>query len=251
MNEDKYAEFTRGQEEDLLNKMGGLERVKRFQSGELVLVERNTNVNPDSSFPSFNKFDLEAFLGSWAKFYRDVYGFDLNGGGITLPPVEQALCSGVVMARGITIERDLAEIKKRTKKNLLYRYTDSDIDKLIQKDKEADRPRGPYAFWTAPAVEATQQAPHLDKKSYNQIVEMNLLSQVMIFAEYVRFFLWFLWATGEALDRQSVTLSGSLGADGCALYGCWYGGRFYVSWSSRGNAVPSLRARQIVLPPLC
>ena len=158
MNEDKYAEVTRAQTEDLLNKMGGLDGVKRFQSGELMLVERK-QISPASNFPSFTKFDLGAFLGSWTKFYRDVYGFDLNGDKLVLPPVEQAMGAGVVIARSITIEQDLAVIKKMTKSGQLYRYTYSNIDELIQKDKEARRPAGPYAIWTAPAVESTDQAP--------------------------------------------------------------------------------------------
>ncbi len=248
MNENKYAEFTRGQEEDLLNKMGGLEGAKRFQSGELVLVERNTNVLPSAGFPSFNKFDLEAFLASWDKFYRDVYKLDFNAGGFALPSEERAMGSGGVMARSITIEQDLAEIKKRTKQNLFYRYTNSDIDQLIQKDKEAPRPTGSYAIWTAPAIEATEQAPHLAKKSYDDIQVMNV--PVMNFAEYARFFLWHLWATGQPLDRESCTLTGSLDADGDVLGGCWLAVRFHAGWFGRGSSSGSIRFRQVVLPPL-
>jgi len=116
-------------------------------------------VKKKMGFALFNKFDVEAFFASWAKFYRDVYGFDLNGDKLVLPPVEQAMGAGVVIARSITIEQDLAVIKKMTKSGQLYRYTNSNIDELIQKDKEARRPAGPYAIWTAPAVESTDQAP--------------------------------------------------------------------------------------------
>ena len=250
MNKDKYAEVTRVQTEDLLNKMGGLEGAKRFQSGELMLVERNTNGLSSAGFPSFSRFDVGEFLGSWAKFYCDVYKLDLNGEGMAMPPLEQAMGAGVVMARSITIEQDLAEIKKRTKNNVLYRYTNSDIDQLIQKDKEAARPTGPYAIWTSPTVESTDQAPHLAKKSYNDVVAMNLLPQVMTFAEYTRFFCWFLWVTGQPLNRKSWTLTGSLVADGRVLSGDWYGGRFSMIWSHRDDASDGIRFRQVVLPPL-
>lgn len=200
-------------------------------------------------FPLFNRFDLEAFLGSWAKFYRDVYGFDLNGRGIALPPIEKAMGAGVVMARSITIEQDLVEIKKRTKKNLLYRYTDSKIDELIQKDKEAARPTGPYVVWTTPAIEAINQGPHLAGKSYNDIQKMNV--SVMNFAEYTRLFLWHLVATGEPLDRESWTLTGSLVAGDGVLGGGWFGGGFGAVWCGRGGARVYVRFRQVVpSPPL-
>ena len=196
-------------------------------------------------FPSSLKFDTIAFLAHWQQFYLKVYGFNLNGGGIALPPIDQALGSGVVMDRSITIEQDLAEIKKWTKKNLLYRYTNDSIDNLIQKDKEAPRPAGPYAIWAAPAVEAIQQAPHLMKKSYDDIQE-----SIMNFGEYTRFFLWHLWATNEPLDRQSWTLSGSFDADGSVLDGSWVDDRFHVCWYNRDHSHDYVRARQIVLPPL-
>lgn len=249
MNQDKYADVTRAQTEDLLNKMGGLEGAKRFQSGELILVER-TQIVPVSKFPSFTQFNLDEFLGSWAKFYRDVHGFDLNGDGLALPPIDQAVSVGGVMAHSVTIERDLTAIKKMTKSGQFYRYTSSNIDELIQKDKEARRPTSPYAFWTAPAMEATDQAPHLAKKSYKDVVEMNILPQVMTFAEYARFFCWFFWATGQPLDRESWTLTDSLDTDGRVLVGDWNDGRFYVSWSFRGSSHGNLRFRQVVLPPL-
>lgn len=248
MNQDKYAEFTRGQQEDLLNKMGGLDGVKRFQSGELMLVERSSKVGPD--FPSFTKFDLGAFLGSWAKFYRDIHGFDLNGEDLVLPPIEQAMGAGVVMAQSVTIERDLAAIKKITKSDQLYRYTSNNIDETVQRDKEARRPAGPYVLWTAPAIEATDQTVHLAKKSYNDITEMGILPQVMTFAEYTRFFCWFLWTTGRPLDLKTITLTGSLEADGGVLDGGWCGDGFGVGWDGRGNASGSFRFRQVVLPPL-
>lgn len=249
MNQDKYAEFTRGQQEDLLNKMGGLDGVKRFQSGELMLVERK-QINSTPSFPSFTKFDLSAFLGSWAKFYRDIHGFDLNGEDLVLPPIEQAMGAGVVMAQSVTIERDLAAIKKITKSDQLYRYTSNNIDETVQRDKEARRPAGFYVFWTSPAVESTDQAPQLAKKSYSDIVEMDILPQVMTFAEYARFFCWFLWTTGEPLDRKSWTLTGSLVAGGFVLGGGWDGGGFDVCWCSRDDASAYVRFRQVVLPPL-
>ncbi|TSC74163.1 MAG: hypothetical protein G01um101444_377, partial [Parcubacteria group bacterium Gr01-1014_44] len=99
-----------------------------------------------------------------------------------------------------------------------------------------------------PAIEATEQAPHLAKKSYDDIQVMNV--PVMNFAEYARFFLWHLWATGQPLDRESCTLTGSLDADGDVLGGCWLAVRFHAGWFGRGSSSGSIRFRQVVLPPL-
>lgn len=206
----------------------------------------NTQVSPvlTQGFPNFSTFNLNAFMAHWNKFYHDVYGLTLDPTQIAFPPVEQALGAGVVIAGDFTIEQDLVEIRKRTKNNFLYRYTDNKIDELVQKDC----PQKPYAVWAYPATESTDQASSLSGKSYLDIKEMSI--PVMIFSEYTRFFLWHLWATGKPLDQKSVTLSGSLDADGVVLHGNWDDDRFYVFWCLQGDSYPSIRARRVVLPPM-
>ncbi len=253
MRLEKLDDLTLGHAKALVTKAGGLEAACRILSDEvrMVVLEKDQEIPKPAlittNFPSFTTFDLGAFLESWAKFYADVFGVALNLGEIALPPLEQALGAGVVMHSNITIERILAEIRNRTLGRVLYRYTKSDLDGYVQQDKEAWRPaRGVYAVWMYPAVEATDQAPELAEKSYKEIGQLGIA--VANFREYAMLFLWHLALTGKPLDRQAITLSGSLVADGHVLGGGWHGDRFSVYWYDRHDSCSSLRARQVVLP---
>ena len=63
--------------QDLVNQLGGEERIKRIQSGELVFVERNAQavvasgdnggISPYISAPLLN---VESFIADWREFYR-------------------------------------------------------------------------------------------------------------------------------------------------------------------------------------
>mgnify|MGYP001603551529 CR=1 FL=1 len=197
-------------------------------------------------FPSFTTFNLAAFLASWKKLYLEVFSITLDPERIALPPVEEALGAGVVMHPDVTIEHILAEIKKRTVGDLLWRYTDTDLDTYVQKDSEAWRPAGVYAVWVYPATEATEQAPELTEKSYDDIQKISI--PIANFREYTMLYLWHLVVTGTHLDTNSWTLSSSLDADGGVLLGLCDGGRFGVDYFNRHDSGSDIRARRVVLP---
>lgn len=201
----------------------------------------------ENGFPSFLTFNLEAFLASWVQFYQDAHGISVDPSSILLPDLNLELGAGVVMAGNITIEQGLAGIKKLTPSGQLYHYTDESIDKIINRQRESSRPNQPYAAWAYPALEATDQALQLAKKSY--LENQKLAVPVMNYNEYVRFAHWHLWATGIPLDRRTVTLSDSLVADSHVLSGDW-GDGFRVGWSRRQYSGDGIRFRQVILPPL-
>lgn len=237
---------------DLLMRLTGDKWQAALKELKLLLRKEEPSLqNPVAGFPSFVSFSPVAFLASWVKFYQEVHGLTIDPAAVLLPPLDQALGAGVVMVPGITIEQDLAEIRKRTPGQVLYRYTEDNLDQSIQKNQEMPRPQGGvYAVWTTPVSEATDQAPELARQSYEGIGKLNPAVPVMLFGEYVRFFLWFLWATGQPLDRRDVTLSGSLAAVGYVLRGDWRGVRFSVGWYVQRYSSGGLRARRVVLPPL-
>lgn len=203
-------------------------------------------VRTPTKFPSFMSFDIQLFLAYWDRFYQDVYNITINMAMVLLPSVENTLGAGVLMIPGITIEQDLAQIKERTAGKRLHRYTVRDMDDFIVQKAEPARPKGSYAAWCFPAVEATDQAPHLAEKSY--LDNRAAKEPVMLFREYTRFFLWHFWATGQPLDRDSMTLSGSLDMDGRVLRGRWRDGKFSISGIYQQHTSDNFCARQVLSP---
>ncbi|MEK7616274.1 MAG: hypothetical protein AAB420_03660 [Patescibacteria group bacterium] len=196
---------------------------------------------------NFINFDLSAFMVSWTKFYGRIFQITLDPASVLLPPLELALGSGLIRHPDVTIEKVLSAWKKNTPKELLYRYTESDLDAAIQKEKESWRPSGTYVAWAYPAIEATDQAPELAEKSYEDIQAMPGV-WVMNYPELPLYALWHYVETGVPLDQKTVSLSDSLDAAGRALGGSWHGDGFCVHWCHRRGSHPSIRARRIVLP---
>lgn len=92
----------------LVNKLGGEERIKRIESGELVLVERsalavsNSSENGGISPYVSNVMNPEAFIADWREFYRQVHSIKADPSGLIkrLPPVTPGFNWGVGCSRG-------------------------------------------------------------------------------------------------------------------------------------------------------
>ena len=100
------------QVEDLVQKLGGEERIKRIQSGELVLVERSQLVASSSGdnggiSPYVSGLNVEAFIADWRDFYKQVHSMDLDPSDLVkrLPPVPPGFNWGIWTPQGVKSQR--------------------------------------------------------------------------------------------------------------------------------------------------
>ena len=237
------------QMQDLVNKFGAEDRIKRFQSGELVLVERNvTHTSPvdlDNGGITFEKtrLNVEAFLDDQAKYLREVFnvGFPSHKK-LKLPKVRQGFGWGVVRVRSLSAQRMLDVLKPRFDGKLWQGY--SNVDKALDPAKEArTTDKGAYGVWCRARREADDEHKN---KSANDLVSLGING--MTEPERIQLEGWFHWKTGGHLDLQNVTLSiGSrcLGGDVPSSY--WHSGNgFDVYRFSAGDLGSGIRAREVV-----
>lgn len=249
----KFGELTGNQVEDILNKVnsaGGGNGIKRWQSGELVLVERSiitsSPVGLDNGGVSYaSSLNVEAFLDDWAKHLKEVYSVGMpSRKKLALPKVRQGFGWGVVRVRGLSAQRMLNVLKPRFD-GKLWQWC-PDIDAVLDPTKEARTTvKGPYGVWCRDRVEADEEHKN---KSANDLAGLGI--NCMTEPERIALEGWFHWKTGGHLDIKSVALSaGSRYLDGHVPYAGWGSDDgFYVDRYSIDSYYPDLRAREVVSP---
>lgn len=232
--------------QDLGNKMGGEERVKRFLSGELVLAERNVSPVPITGFDNggitFASFDLnvEAFLDDWSKFLKEVFKTGLpSQKKIILPKTRPGFGWGVLVPRQITIEGSVGSYSDICP---VWRRTNENLDKVTNSVRDANK--GTYACWFRDRIEADEE---YKKKSANDIKIAGINGITLL--ERLLLGRWFYWKTNKHLDIVSITRcdgSRHLGGNVLSVSFVRYIGELYVDNYHSDSADDGLRSREAV-----
>ena len=237
--------------QDLVNQLGGEERIKRIQSGELVFVERNAQavvasgdnggISPYISAPLLN---VESFIADWREFYR-LHSMKANPPSLkSLPPVTTGFYWGVWVLKGVTSQRayEMASSMFSCWKWCGERSLDEDVD-FTQEARSASARQ--YFVWCEDSVEPPARLANL---SAVQIVERQI--NTLGLTETLLLHGWFHWKSGgKHLDVKNVSLCPvSRYSDGDVPSVFWDGfyGRLDVVSYNPGNANGDLRSRQAV-----
>ena len=242
----KYGDMTFQRTEDLINKMGGLEAVARFLSGELILVERTKQVSPSDGLANggvtyASGLDTAAFLEDWTKFYQDVFGLTADLSQVPLPPYRPGFHWGVAVLQGLTKQQ---AFNKGRELFFSWKYTDQDLDETVPQDKdERTAANGSYVVWCRPRVEPDEEHKN---KSANDIKAQGIKSMTLL--ERLLLGLWFFWKTKRHLDVKNITLCAGSRDSGGSVSSMYLdrGGYVRVDWGSPGDASSDLRVREVV-----
>ncbi|MBI2053939.1 MAG: hypothetical protein HYT36_01205 [Candidatus Staskawiczbacteria bacterium] len=176
-------------------------------------------------------------LADWIKFYKEVFGLELDFSGIKIPDSKPGFDRLLVVAQGMTPQRLFDKCKELFPS---WKYTDKSLDEVIKSDRTGEN--GHYAIWARDRVEADEEnknrsADFLRQRETPEItLEERELYELKFFKE-----------TGEHLDMKNWTLcAGSRNSDGDVPSAFWDDGRFRVSWNYASNHYDDLRSRSVV-----
>lgn len=233
--------------QDLVNQLGGEERIKRIQSGELVLVERSAQaavaLGDNGGISPYVGLNTEAFIADWREFYRQVHSMKVNPPK-RLPPVTPGYNWGVWVLKGITPQRAF-EMGATMYPSWKW-CGDQSLDEVIDFTKEArDARQRQHFVWCEDSVEPSSKLANL---SAIQIAERQI--NTLTLTEPLLLHQWFYWKSGgKHLDVQNVTLcSGSRYSDGSVPSVDFHplAGEVSVDGYGPGDADGDLRSRQAV-----
>lgn len=233
---------------DFGNKMGGDARIKRFLSGELVLVEKQAKVSVSGQANGGVTYaagiDETTFRADWQKYLGEVFGVNADFLSlIKLPPFRAGFGWGIAMPQGLSAQRMLDVLKPRFDGKLCQWY--QNLDKALDPAKEArTTANGPYVIWCRDRIEADEELKNL---SVNDLAGRGI--NCMTEPERIMLEGWFHWKTdGHHLDIKNVTLSaGSCDSGGGVPDADWYGFfGFCVGGCDVGGRGGGIRAREVV-----
>lgn len=180
---------------------------------------------------------VREMLVDWSKFYKDVYGLDLDFSGIAIPVRKHGFDRLLVVAQGMTPQRLFDKCKEMfpTRK-----YADRNLDEVVKSDRTAQN--GHYAVWVRDREEADEENKNLsanklaERGESGETLEERLLHEQKFFKE-----------TGEHLDEENVTLcAGSRDSDGDVPGVYFRSDQVRVSWYHTDRSYDSLRSRSVV-----
>lgn len=234
--------------QDLVNQIGGEERIKRFQSGELVLVERSAQTavasGDNGSISPYVGLNTEAFITDWREFYRQVHNMKMNPLFKRLPPVTPGFNWGVWVPKGMMPQR---AYEMGAAMYPSWKWTgEQSLDEVIDFAKEVrTASTRQYVVWCEDSVEPSSKLANL---SALQVVERKVNTLTLIEVELLH--QWFFWKFGgKHLDIRNVTrCDGSRYSDGFVPSVHWNGyyGGVCVNWYDPDNASDDLRSREAV-----
>ena len=221
----KYGDWTRGEDEALLNIIGGtgvaravLRNEKRIRVEDIV-----AKLNP--------------LLATWATFYRDYLGMDVYLSSVVIPPHQTVYDRALVIPPGLTMNAVIAAMKKR----FSVFYT-NDLDRDVPTN-ERDPISGAYAIRIRDRVEADEELKNL---SANQVKLMGLTTLTLL--ERLVYEYKYYSETKSHLDIDNITLcSGSRRSNGYVPYVDWRGGGLLVDWCHSDHSYGNIRARSAVV----
>lgn len=177
-------------------------------------------------------------LGVWVKFYREMFGVELDLSKLTMPAHRDGFDRLPVIAEGLSIERVYNACKKHF---ACWKYTDRTLDEAVPTN-DRNPANGSYAVWIRERVEADEE---LANKSANDLASMQITGITLL--ERLIFELKYWKETGNHLDIQNVTLcAGSRNSGGDVPRVYWDGGKLNVDWYHVDRRHGRLRSRQVV-----
>lgn len=242
--------------QDLVNKLGGEERVKRFQSGELVLVERSVLTASGSSENGgispyvYSVLNPEAFIADWREFYCQVHSMKADPSGLMkrLPPLTPGFNWGVWVLKGTTPQRAYEMCQSMFS---CWKWCgDRSLDDVVDFTKEArTASKRQYVAWCKDRVESDDE---LKDTSALQIAKRRINTMTLTEVELLH--QWFYWKSGGKsggghLDIKNWTLCpASRFFDGYAPSVDWGGGygRLRVGGFLPGDCFSIIRSREAV-----
>lgn len=245
------GDLTHRQTEDLGNKMGGLSNIKRFLSGELVLIERNALQTPlvlssqnlsSGGVTYASALNTEAFLDDWEKFLKEAFKISLpSRKKILLPQTRPGFGWGIITPKGMTNERALQSYAGICP---IWRWTNDNLDKLTTSVRNTDNT---HVVWVRDRIEADEEQKN---KSYNDLQVAGISGVTLV--ERLLLGRWFYYKTSQHLDMLSITrCDGSRGSGGGVPGVRWCGdgdgGRLGVYWDGTGRRDEGVRSREAVL----
>lgn len=223
----KYNEMTFGQMEAVVNKLGGMDGVRRLLSGELLLQGKEKVYLP------------------WSKVY-DLLGMseEYNSVIASLAITEQEGLWTVPVLKGVTCNKIIAGYKKAGVNVWAY---DDDLDKYVTVNDRDPNRDGSYSVSFKTTVEADEENKNqsADQRRAEECKDITLLERLLMGLAY------FL-VTGKHLDVKNWTLcSGSRGSSDFVPDVGWdsYSRKVFVVWYDSGDRDDGLRARSVVSLP--
>lgn len=179
----------------------------------------------------------EELLTGWTKFYKDVFGLDLDFSRITTPERKPGFDRLLVIAQGMTPQRLFDKCKELFPS---WKYTDADLDKVIRSDRTSQN--GHYAVWVRDRIEADEENKNLSADQLKTRSECQIT-----FEERMLYELKFFEENGGHLDLSNYTLcAGSRYSDGGVPDAHGYDDKFGVGWDDAGYSDYRLRSRSVV-----
>ncbi|MDP3727241.1 MAG: hypothetical protein Q8R35_01225 [bacterium] len=174
----------------------------------------------------------------WIKFYREVFGIELDFTGVHIPAARPGFNWPIVVVEGMTANRAYDECAKRFPS---WRST-KDLDEAVAGRNDRD-PNATYVVLVRDRIEADQE---LKNKSAEDLRRAKIAGVTLL--ERILLELWYFWKTGNHLDVQNVTLcSGSRDADGDVPCTRWHGEfRIGSVWCDPAYRTRDLRSRPVV-----
>lgn len=181
---------------------------------------------------------VATLLSDWAKFYREVFGIELDASRrISVPVKRDGFDRLLVMAQGMTPEWLYQKCQELFPS---WKWTDDSLDEIVKSDRTVKD--GAYAIWVRDRVEADEELKNLSANQLaSQVVPGTTLEERLVYE------LKFWKESGKHLDIQSVTLcAGSRYRGGHVPRVDWCGGALKVSRCHTDRREGSLRSRQAV-----
>jgi len=180
---------------------------------------------------------LHDLLASWQQFYQDLFGFEVDFSGLTVPGRKRGFDRLMEVAQGMTPQR---LYDKCAEFFTCWKEANRSLDEIVQSERTAKD--GAYAVWFRDVVEADEDLKNLSADDLKKMdipgitLEERLLMELKCFKE-----------TGNHLDIANITLcSGSRDSDGYVPGVCWFVDGLLVFWCPPGYSFPRLRSRRAV-----
>ena len=182
---------------------------------------------------------VEEMVAGWVKFYKDVFGMDVDLSGVKIPERKSGFDRLIIVVPGMTPQRLFDKCKDLFSS---WKYTDDNLDKIIKSDRTAKD--GAYAIWVRDRVEADEENRNL---SANDLAKKN--DSGITLEERLVYELKFFDETGNHLDVKNVTLcTGSRDSDGYVPGVDWFlhVRELDVGWYRADSRSGSVRSRSVV-----
>ena len=178
----------------------------------------------------------------WCRFYREIFGLDLDPSEIRLPEERKGFGWIVLVAKGLTYNYVFEKCETHFNGEA-WRYC-ADLDKAVtMNDRESTET---YAIRVRDRIEADEEHKN---KSANMVTKEGVKGMTGL--ERMLLELWYHWKTrGDHLDRKTSTIcSGSRYADCNVPSARWFGGRFIVGGVLPDDRGDDWRVRETVSLP--